>query len=97
MVDARTLSRTTLPVHTRAIARPRLIQRVTDAGACRVVLITGQAAQGKSTLAAELARQPGLTGAWMHLDPSDSDPVNFFQLLVHALQSSQPYLDASAF
>ena len=97
MVDARTLSRTTLPVHTRAIARPRLTQRVSDVGACRVVLITGQAAQGKSTLASEIARQHGLTGAWMHLDPSDSDPVNFFQLLVHALQASQPSLDASAF
>jgi LuxR family maltose regulon positive regulatory protein len=78
MVDVRTLSRTTLPGHTRAITRPRLIQRVSGAGACRVILITGQAAQGKSTLAAELARQPGPTGAWMHLDPSDSDPVNFF-------------------
>jgi ATP/maltotriose-dependent transcriptional regulator MalT len=97
MVDARTLSRTTLPGHTRAMTRPRLIQRVSGAGACRVILITGQAAQGKSTLAAELARQPGPAGAWMHLDPSDSDPVNFFHLLVHALQVSRPSLDASGF
>jgi LuxR family maltose regulon positive regulatory protein len=97
MVDARTLSRTTLPGHTRAVTRPRLIQRVSDAGGCRVILITGQAAQGKSTLAAELARQPGPAGAWMHLDPSDSDPVNFFHLLVHALQVSRPSLDASGF
>lgn len=97
MVDMRTLSRTTLPGHTRAIARPRLIQRAADAAACRLVLITGQAAQGKSTLAAELARLPGPAVAWMHLDPSDSDPVNFFQLLVHALQASRPTLDASAY
>ena len=97
MVDQRILSRTTLPGHTRAIARPRLIQQVTGAGPTRVVLITGQAAQGKSTLAAELAHQPGPAVAWMHLDPSDSDPVNFFQLLVHALQASRPTLDASAY
>ena len=97
MVDARTISRTTLPGHARAIERPRLIQRVSGVGATRVILITGQAAQGKSTLAAEIARQPGPTGAWMHLDPSDSDPVNFFHLLVHALQAARPSLDASAF
>ncbi|WP_319406396.1 BTAD domain-containing putative transcriptional regulator [uncultured Desulfosarcina sp.] len=97
MVDARTISRTTPPGHSRAIPRPRLIQRVLGADATRVILITGQAAQGKSTLAAELARQPGPTGAWMHLDPSDSDPVNFFHLLVHALKTSRPSLDTSAF
>ncbi len=97
MVDARTLSRATLPGRTRAIARPRLVQLVSSAGACRGILITGQAAQGKSTLAAELVRQPGPPGAWMHLDPSDGDPVNLFRLLVHALKVLRPSLDASAF
>ncbi|MCB2147151.1 MAG: hypothetical protein KQI81_11805 [Deltaproteobacteria bacterium] len=97
MVDARTLSRTTQPGQTRAIPRPRLIQRITGASAARVILITGQAAQGKSTLAAELARQPGPTSAWMHLDSADSDPVNFFRLLVHSLKASRPSLDATVF
>ncbi|MBC2709460.1 MAG: hypothetical protein HGJ94_00145 [Desulfosarcina sp.] len=97
MVDARTISKTTLPDSSRAIPRPRLIQRVAGAGSPRVILITGQAAQGKSTLAAELARQPGPASAWMHLDSSDSDPVNFFHLLVHAIKASLPTLDVSAY
>jgi ATP/maltotriose-dependent transcriptional regulator MalT/DNA-binding SARP family transcriptional activator len=97
MGDARVLAKTTIPDLTRAIPRPRLVQRITAAGAVRVVLITGQAAQGKSTLAAEIASQPGLAGAWMHLDPSDKDPVNLFHLLVHALKASRPNLDLSAF
>ncbi len=97
MADARTLSKTTLPELTRAITRPRLIGRVASAGAARVILITGQAAQGKSTLAAEIAWQSGPAGAWMHLDPSDSDPANFFYLLAHALKVSRPHLDLSVF
>jgi LuxR family maltose regulon positive regulatory protein len=90
MVDPRTISKITLPDLSRAIPRPRLIQRAIDAGAARMILITGQAAQGKSTLAAEIARQPGPACAWMHLDPPDSDPVNFFHLLVHSLKASRP-------
>ncbi len=97
MVDQRIIPKITLPDLTRAIPRPRLIQRATDAGATRVILITGQAAQGKSTLAAEFVRQPGPTGAWMHLDPTDSDPVNFFRLLVHALKASRPGQKVSSF
>ena len=62
-----------------------------------MILITGQAAQGKSTLAAEIVRQPGPSAAWMHLNPSDGDPVNFFHLLVHAVKASRPELNVSVF
>ena len=97
MVDVRTTAKTTLPDLTRAIARPRLVRQVAVADQARVVLITGQAAQGKTTLAAELGRQPGPACAWMHLDAADRDPVNFFRLLVHALSAAWPQLDATPF
>jgi ATP/maltotriose-dependent transcriptional regulator MalT/DNA-binding SARP family transcriptional activator len=97
MVDARILAKTTLPQLNRTVLRPRLIRRCVAEKGFRVIVITGQAAQGKSTLAAALTRQPGPAAAWMHLDPSDGDPVNFFHLLVHAVKASQPDLDASAF
>ncbi|WP_155317861.1 BTAD domain-containing putative transcriptional regulator [Desulfosarcina alkanivorans] len=97
MIDQRIISKITLPDLSRAIPRPRLVQRATDSRAARVILITGQAAQGKSTLAAEIARRPGPTGAWMHLDSTDSDPVNFFRLLVHALETSRRGRDVSTF
>ena len=97
MVDARITAKTTLPDLTRAIPRPRLVQRVARATQAHVTLITGQAAQGKSTLAAELARQPGPACAWMHLDASDRDPVNLFRLLVHALNTALPELEVSPF
>ncbi len=97
MVDTRILAKTTLPQLNRTVPRPRLIQRCVADKGTRLIVITGQAAQGKSTLAAALARQPGPATAWMHLDPSDSDPMNFFHLLVHAVNASQPALDAAAF
>lgn len=97
MADARTISKTVIPDPTRTISRPRLIQRMTAAEAARVILITGQPAQGKSTLAAEIARLESPSTAWMHLDPSDSDPMNFFHLLVHALKGARPTLDVAAF
>ncbi|MGD8701553.1 MAG: NACHT domain-containing protein, partial [Desulfosarcina sp.] len=97
MVDARTIAKSTVPDLTRAISRPRLLQRVSAVDSARVILITGQAAQGKSTLAAEIVRQTGPAVAWMHLDPPDSDPVNFFLLLVHAVRASRPGLNVSAY
>ena len=33
----------------------------------------------------------------MHLDASDSDPANFFRLLVQALKTARPELDVSSF
>lgn len=96
MVDAHIISKTTRPDLSRVIARPRLMRRIDAAGAPRMILITGQAAQGKSTLAAEIVRRPGPAAAWMHLDPSDSDPANLFHLLVQALTASHAGLDRRA-
>ena len=93
----RITAKTTLPDLAQAIPRPRLVRRVAAADQARVVLITGQAAQGKTTLAAELARQPGPACAWMHLDATDRDPNNFFRLLVHALNAALPQLDVAPF
>lgn len=97
MSKARIISKTVLPDLARTISRPRLIERVIAATTARVILITGQAAQGKSTLAANIARLDGPTGVWMHLDASDSDPVNFFRLLVQALKTARPGLDVSPY
>ncbi|WP_419660195.1 ATP-dependent transcriptional activator MalT [Desulfosarcina variabilis str. Montpellier] len=97
MSNTRIISKTVLPDLARTIPRPRLIEQVIRATTARVILITGQAAQGKSTLAANIARLDGSTGAWMHLDASDSDPANFFRLLVQALKTARPELDVSSF
>ncbi len=97
MVDERITAKTILPAPAGVIPRPRLIRKLTAAPRARVVLITGQAAQGKSILAAELARRPGPTCAWMSLDDADHDPANLFRLLVHALGKALPQLNVAPF
>ena len=97
MVDQRILTKTIPPDLSRTLSRPRLVNKITDADTSRIILITGQAAQGKSTLAAEIIRQSGPPGTWMHLDSSDSDPINFFRLLVQSVHAYLPRREASTF
>ena len=46
-------------------------------------LLTGQAAQGKSTLAAAFLRQKDEPVIWVHLTRTESDPEKLFEKLAH--------------
>jgi len=59
------------------------------------MLILGQAAQGKTTLAASYVKNATTPSAWINLDQEESDPVNLFQLLVQALQHVSPVANLS--
>lgn len=59
----------------------------------KLVLIIGQAAQGKSTVAASYFQNSSRPSAWVNLGREDSDPVNFFYLLVQAVQRTFPERD----
>jgi len=80
----------------RILARPRLTQTLTQHQDNRLLLILGQAAQGKSTLAAAHVSASDLPTAWINLGPEDSDPVNLFYLLVQSLAQVLPDTDLSA-
>ncbi|MCG8686673.1 MAG: protein MalT [Desulfobacterales bacterium] len=74
--------------------RPRLFDLFRARAHCRIVLVTGQAAQGKSTLVADyLSRQDAKT-LWFHLTPAASDHGVLFDLLSkgfgHLDHGSQP-------
>ena len=75
----------TPPVYAHVLHRRRLHERLDAASQKRVVLVMGQAAQGKSTLVADYLAQQNTPAAWLHLDPLDTDHVNFYLLLVSAL------------
>lgn len=67
------------------LSRQRLNQKLRNDGDHHLVLVIGQAAQGKSTLIADhLADNPAPV-AWMHLDSHDGDCANFHHLFVCAL------------
>jgi LuxR family maltose regulon positive regulatory protein len=63
----------------------------------RIILILGQAAQGKSTLAASYVETSKIHTAWMNLDKEDSDPVNLLYLMGYSLQHLFKEIDFSRF
>lgn len=81
----RNLTKITPPVTPHVLRRRLLNARLDAATRKRVVLVLGQAAQGKSTLIADYLSQKDAPAAWLHLEPTDIDPVNFYSLLVNAL------------
>jgi ATP/maltotriose-dependent transcriptional regulator MalT len=80
----------------RILARPRLTEILKQHQDSRLLLILGQAAQGKSTLAAAHVDASDLPTAWINLGPEDGDPVNLFYLLVQSLQQVLPETDLSS-
>ena len=70
----------------RIVERPRLIERLERNSDKSLILILGQAAQGKSTLAASFAQATAVPSAWVNLHDEDSDPVNLFYSIVYSMQ-----------
>jgi LuxR family maltose regulon positive regulatory protein len=66
----------------KIIPRPRILDFFEQNIDKKLILIVGQAAQGKSTTAASWYFHNGQRpSVWINLGPEDSDPVNFFYLL----------------
>ncbi len=68
-----------------AVHRTRLFDRLSAYADARATLILGQAAQGKSILAATWLAASHRPFAWINLDAGDEDPDHFFLSLVQAL------------
>ena len=83
------------PRLSRILDRSRLIQRLEKNQDKNLILILGQAAQGKSTLAASYAQKSKTPWAWMNLGIEESDPVNLFYLLAQSLQHALNDVDLS--
>ena len=83
---------------THLVARPRLLARLESGLRGPLTLIAAPAGFGKTTLLADWLRQPG-TGtrplAWLALDASDSDPIQFLRYCIAALQTLAPAIGAS--
>lgn len=69
------------------IVRPRLITEFDRATPARLVLVSGLAGVGKTTLVRQWAatRPPGRALAWMTVDARDNDPVRFWTYVAAAL------------
>ena len=77
----------------RVVTRPRLLARLDAILTSPLTLIAAPAGFGKTTLLVAWLRQHVARGhpvAWLALDASDSDPIQFLRYLVAALQSIAP-------
>ena len=83
------------PQTPQILHRPRLIKCLEAQQDKKLILILGQAAQGKSTLAVSYVNSSPVPSAWVNLSPDDTDAVNLFYLLGHALQRVLPEVDFS--
>lgn len=81
-------SKTTPPKLSRVLYRDRLIKTMESYRGRKVILILGQAAQGKSTLAASYCQKCERKSAWINLTEEESNPVNLFRLIVHSVQNA---------
>lgn len=71
-------SKITPPRVPGVLHRGRLLDLLKKSQDKRLIFILGQAAQGKTTLAASYAKAQVVPVAWLNLDQGDSDPVNLF-------------------
>lgn len=89
------ISKITPPRLPPVLNRPRLLDLLEKNKDKNLILIVGQAAQGKTTLAASYAKASKVPTAWLNLDSEDSDPSIFFPLLIHSLQHVLGHIDLS--
>jgi LuxR family maltose regulon positive regulatory protein len=81
-----------------AVSRPRLTERLLT---CmqrpgNLILLSGPAGFGKTTLLSEFVHQLPHCVAWVSLDEADNDPIRFWTYVIAACQSVQPEIGESA-
>jgi ATP/maltotriose-dependent transcriptional regulator MalT len=72
------------------LARPRLLERLTEGTAHELTLVCAPAGFGKTSLLGEWARLGGRPVAWLSLDGGDSDPARFWRYVAAALDEARP-------
>ena len=80
------------------VARPHLVEKIIAAVAHpgTIVLVSGPAGFGKTTLMGEFVTQYAGAVAWLSLDEEENDPIRFWTYLIKALQTAKPDLGESA-
>ena len=89
------ISKITPPYLPKILYRPRLVNLIEGNKDKKLILILGQAAQGKTTLAASYGKTSEMPFAWVSLDKDESDPASLFHLMVQSLQQALRDIDFS--
>jgi len=70
----------------RLVSRPRLIEKINQGVAQKLILISAPAGFGKTTLVNEWLTKSGKRAAWLSLDERDGDLNRFLEYFIAALQ-----------
>jgi LuxR family maltose regulon positive regulatory protein len=90
-------TKTYLPdVRPKMVVRLRLIERLNAGLGRKLTLISAPAGFGKTTLASAWVRQIERPVAWLSLDRSDNDPVQFWRYVAAALQAADGSIGETA-
>jgi LuxR family maltose regulon positive regulatory protein len=82
------------PARPERVSRPRLLKRLNQLPAYRLMLVSAPAGYGKTTLLSEWAasQQLGLCVAWLSLDEADNDVARFLAYLGAAVNPVVPQI-----
>lgn len=72
------------------VSRPRLLARLDQGLAGRLILLSGPAGSGKTTLLSEWLARGERPAAWLSLEPGDGDPARLLGYLIAALRTVLP-------
>ncbi|NJR59442.1 MAG: LuxR family transcriptional regulator [Cyanobacteria bacterium CRU_2_1] len=70
------------------VPRKRLLEKLNQGLASKLILISAAAGFGKTTVLSEWVHQVKLPISWLSLDERDNDPIRFWMYCVTALQQS---------
>ncbi len=73
------------PMKSKMVPRPHLVNRLSEGRDCRLIVISGMAGSGKTSLACQWVSEEELTAVWYSLDENDNDADLFFRYLLTAL------------
>jgi LuxR family maltose regulon positive regulatory protein len=91
------ISRISPPSLPQILSRTRLLSLLEKNKDKKLILILGQAAQGKTTLVASYVKTSKMPSAWMNLDKEDCNPLTLFQLIAQSLHYALKGVDSAHF
>jgi LuxR family maltose regulon positive regulatory protein len=72
------------------VPRPRLLEQLTQGLSGRLILLSGPAGFGKTTLLCQWLAENKYPAAWLSLDTGDNDAVRFLRYLITAVRTVLP-------
>lgn len=84
------------PVKKTHVQRKRLLNRLENGAASKLILVSAPAGFGKTTLLIDWSNQQPQPLVWLSLDRNDNEPVVFLRYLIATIQQLEPEIGKTA-